>query len=73
MARLKAQVGRLTPRVGRLKEIKITTSSNETMRLFLKVYIESSIDKWGVRTKKPQNGRAKFPNLLILKHLKIIF
>ena len=33
----------------------------------------SSIYKWGFRAKKPQNEKNKFPNLLILEHLKSHF
>ena len=35
-----------------------------------KVERNSSIDKWGGPGQKLQNGRTKFPNLLILEHLK---
>ena len=31
-----------------------------------------SIDKWALG-QKPQNGKTKFPNLLILEHLKNYF
>ena len=39
-------------------------------KTLMKTFVISIIDKWGVWAKNPKNGKPKFPNVLILDHLK---